>query len=156
MCTYICMYSCVHKYKIPICQAHAFQMLNVQIRYHFICLNILRNIDMHFRVYMPITKFMKRVWLIVQAICAKKPPNRAKLSTSMKLTTMIIHRMETNFRYGATKKCRYFHHGSHICSAITAFLIFGHISITNWLMTTKLVSNTMFSGSWIPMKQSKT
>ena len=94
--------------------------------------------------------------VVVQAICAKKPPNRAKLSTSMKLTTMIVHHMETNFRYGATQKCRYFDRGGHICSAITAFLIFGYISTTNWLMTTKLVSNTMFSGSRIPMKQSTT
>ena len=54
----------------------------------------------------------------------------------------------------SVKLC-YIYRGGHICSAITAFLIFGHIPTTNWLMITNLVSNTMFSGSRIPMEPFK-
>ena len=93
--------------------------------------------------------------LLVQAICAQKPLNQAKLSTSMKLSTMLGHHMGINFRYGAMQKIQYFYRGGHISSAITAFLIFGHISTTNWLTITNLVSNTMFSGSMIPMEPFK-
>ena len=55
----------------------------------------------------------------------------AKLSTSMKLYTILGHHMGTNFIYGAIKKNQYFYRGGHICSAITAILIFCHISTTN-------------------------
>ena len=59
------------------------------------------------------------------------------------------------FQIWGHAKNQYFYHGGHICSAITAFLIFGHISTTNWYMITSLVSNTMFSGSRIPMEPFK-
>ena len=68
---------------------------------------------------------------IVQAICAQKPLNQAKLSTSMTLSTMLGHHMGTNFRYGAMQKIQHFYRGGHFCSAITAFQIFGHISTIN-------------------------
>ena len=48
---------------------------------------------------------------------------------------------------GHAKKIKFF-----TVAAITEFLIFGHISSTNWFMITNLVSTTMFSGSRIPMK----
>ena len=70
----------------------------------------------------------------------------------MKLSTMLGHHMGINFRYGSMQKNQNFYRGGHICSAITVFLIFGHISTTNWFMITNLVSNTMFSGSRIPME----
>ena len=60
---------------------------------------------------------------LVQAICAQKPLNRAKLSTSMKLSTMLSHHMGMNFRYGAMQKNQNYYRGGHICSAITVFLI---------------------------------
>ena len=73
----------------------------------------------------------------------------------MKLSTMLGHHMGTNFRHGAMHKMQYFYRGGHICSAITPFLIFGHISTINWLTIINLVSNTMFSGSRIPMEPFK-
>ena len=48
------------------------------------------------------------MFLLVQAICAQKPLNRANLSTSMKLFTMLGHHMGTNFRYGAMQVMQYF------------------------------------------------
>ena len=87
----------------------------------------------------------------------KKTLNRAKLSTSMKLSTMLGHRTGTNFTYGAMQKSWYLYCGGHIWSAITAFvfILFGHICKTNWLMITNLVSYAMFSGSRIPMEPFK-
>ena len=46
--------------------------------------------------------------LLVQAMCAQKQLNRAKLSTSMKLSTMLGHHIGTNFRYGAMQKINIF------------------------------------------------
>ena len=93
---------------------------------------------------------------LVQATCAQKPLNRAKLSRGMTLSTISGHHMGTSFRYGTMQqKKQYFYRGRHIYHAITTFLSFGHISTSNWLMITNLVSNTMFLESRISMESSK-